>query len=178
MTLIEMAVAMPIILIALVMFAQLLTAGVNLREVGSDEWSSSSAAQDVLEQIRNENFADLFRLYNEDPFDDPDGPGTAPSNRFVVANLQPLPGAPDGTIGEIILPTLNIGTEVSPEWQVREDQVNADLGTPRDLNGDAVIDDLDHSTDYSIIPIFVRLSWQGRHGPREFELFTVLSEFR
>ena len=178
MTMIELAVAMPIVLIALFVFAQILGSGVNLRQVGSDEWASSSAAQDALERIRNESFEELFVLFNEDPFDDPLGPGTAPGNRFAVSGLTPLPGVADGMIGEIVLPLVDVGTEVAPEWQVREDLVDPVLGMPRDLNGDSIVDDADHVADYTILPVLVRLRWKGKHGPREFELYTVLSEFR
>ena len=46
----------------------------------------------------------------------------------------------DGMIGEVLLPGANVGTEVAPEWQVREDVVDVELSLPRDLNGDSMVD--------------------------------------
>ena len=49
---------------------------------------------------------------------------------------------------------------------------------PKTTNGDIVVDDEDHAGDYTIMPIIVRLRWQGRHGARELRMPSVLSEFR
>ena len=176
--LVEIAVAMPIVMIALGMLVQMLHAGAGLREVGTEEWASSSAAQDVLEEMRNEDFRDLFRLYNLDPFDDPGGPGTAPGGAFSVRGLAPRVEDADGMVGEILLPFRNTGTEVVPVWEVREDLVDAQLGMPRDLNGDSLVDALNHTADYTLLPVVIRLRWRGQHGPREFRLYTVFSELR
>ncbi len=81
-------------------------------------------------------------------------------------------------MGEVILPFVNVGSEWTPIWHVREDQVNGDLGTPRDLNSDTLVDAFDHSADFSILPVTVRIRWQGKWGPRTFTLSTVLSEAR
>ncbi len=167
---------MPIVLIALGMFVQMLHAGAGLRELGNEEWASSAAAQDVLERMRNEDFRELFRLYNADPFDDPGGPGTAPGHRFAVPGLEPLESDPDGMVGEVLLPVWNTGTEVVPVWEVREDLANAELGTPRDLNGDSMVDGKDHSDDYTLLSVVVRLRWRGSNGRRVFRLATVFSE--
>ena len=176
--LVEVAIAMPIVLVALGLFVRMLVAGKGMRSIGQEEWSTSSAAQDALERMRNEDFRDVFVLFNSDPFDDPGGPGTAPGHRFAVQDLLPLTTAADGMVGEILLPAWNAGTELSPEWQIREDIENTDLGTPRDLSGDSIIDDQNHADDYSFLPVIVRLRWQGRHGPRVYELHTALSELR
>ena len=176
--LLEVAVAMPILLIALTLFAQMLIAGNQLRSGAHAEWAGSSAAQDLLEKMRNEDFNEVFRLYNADPFDDPAGAGTAPGINFSVPKLDPLDTDLDGMVGEVILPFWNAGTELSPAWQVREDVGVPALGMPRDLNGDSIIDDLDHAADYSFLPVIVRLSWRGLQGPRVFEIHTALSELR
>jgi len=171
-------VAGPIILIALSLFVQMLDAGLRLRQTVREEWAASARAQEVLEQMRNENLRDVVRLYNTDPFDDPNGPGTAPGDRFAVPDLDPLPTDPAGMVGSIELPIWNAGSEVAPDWRVREDLANDELGTPRDLNGDCIVDALDHTEDYSILPVVIRMRWQGRHGRREFRLYSALTEIR
>jgi hypothetical protein len=159
----EIAVALPIVLIALGMFVQMLSAGTELRRGCAEDWSAGAGAQQVLEEIRNEPFRDVFRLYNADPFDDPAGPGTAPGSSFTVEGLMPRPDDPDRAVGSIVFPFVNVGSEVVPVWQVRED---------------ILVDDLDHSDDFTLLPVLVRIQWQGRHGPRELRLHTVFSELR
>ncbi len=172
--LLEVAVAVPIVLVALGMFVQMFLMGSGLRGSGRDSWAASGAAQTLLEEMRNEDFGDICRLYNADPFDDPAGPGTSPGNRFAVPGLPPL----EGMVGEIVLPITNSGTEVVPVWELREDVEQAALGMPRDLNGDILVDALDHSEDYTLLPVELRLRWRGVHGPREFSLYTVFAELR
>lgn len=176
--LIEVAVAVPVVLIALGMFVQMLSAGAELRRGGSEDWRASSAAQQVLEEMRNEDFRDLFALYNADPFDDPHGAGTAPGASFAVPGLTVLEDDPDGRVGEVLLPFVNTGSEVVPVWEVREDADVPELGMPRDLNGDVLIDERDHADDCALLPVVVRLRWKGRHGERELAIHTVLSEYR
>jgi hypothetical protein len=48
------------------------------------------------------------------------------------------------------------------------------LGMPRDLNGDGAVDTADHSLDYVILPVRVRVTWQGVGGARTVETSTVL----
>ena len=177
MTMIEVVIAMPVILLALGMLVQMMFAGGGLREAAREKAIASTAAQTVIEEMRNEDFGQLLALYNSDPFDDPGGPGTAPGHVFDVSELTGVdPTAPE-VIGEIILPTWNAGSEVAPNWQIREDVANPSLGMPRDLNGDAIVDDLDHAVDCMLLPIMIVLRWRGSLGTQEYQLSTVLAEF-
>ena len=172
----EIVMAMPVVLIALGMLVQMMATGGGLRDAGREDGIASTAAQTAIEEMRNERFRDILPLYNSDPLDDPGGPGTAPGSTFDVRGLTALdPNLPD-VIGEILLPTWNAGSEVAPSWQVREDVANPLLGMPRDLTGDAVIDELDHANDYTLMPVTVVLRWRGKLGPRELQLSTVLAE--
>lgn len=177
-TLLELSIAIPLLLVAMAMMGQLLLAGRATRESNADNWRASSAAADTLERMHNAPFRELFALYNADPFDDPGGPGTAPGSGFAVDGFAVLEDDPDGLVGEVILPLLNVGSEVAPEWQVREDLDLPELGLPRDLSGDQLVDELDHSADHTFLPVLVRLRWQGAFGPREYRLTTILSELR
>ena len=176
MTLMEIALAMPIIMLALGMFTQMLTAGKGLRQSSRENWLASLRAQDVLESMRNQSFRELVSLYNEDPLDDPGGPGTAPGIHFNVDELEPQTTDTDGFVGRITLPTLNAGSEVAPDWQLREDVDNAVLGMPRDLNGDNLVGDQDRTGDYTILPVEVEIRWQSRFGPRRIRVHTLFSE--
>lgn len=173
-TLVEVTMALPIVLLGLGLFVQMLTAGARLRDVGREEVVAIAAAQVVLERMHNEPFRDLFRLHDPDPFDDPGGPGTAPGDRFDVEGLA----LAADRVGTIELPIWNMGTVVVPLWELREDLAQAELGMPRDLNCDALLDDRDHSADYTILPVVVRVRWDGRHGQRQVALQTILAEVR
>ena len=59
---------------------------------------------------------------------------------------------------------------------LREDVEDAELSLPRDLNGDAKIDALDHASDYIVLPVRVVVEWNGYAGPRRLEMFTMLAD--
>jgi hypothetical protein len=46
---------------------------------------------------------------------------------------------------------------------------------PRDLNGDGVIDALNHADDYLILPVTLRLEWRGAAGNARQDYHTVLT---
>ena len=177
-TLVEIAIAMPIIAIAMGMFVQMLTAGTNLRSTSRDNWVASMAVQDTLEIMRNDAYEDLFVLYNDNPLDDPGGPGTAQGIHFDVEGLEALASDVDGQVGRIHLPTFNAGSAVAPVWQLREDQANPALGMPRDLNGDSIINTLDHASDFTLLPVQIELQWQSRFGPRRIRMQTILTQIQ
>ena len=58
---------------------------------------------------------------------------------------------------------------------LREDYVDARMGMPRDLNGDSLIDDLDHGEDYIVLPVHIEIQWAGQFGPRMFELYSQIA---
>jgi len=87
-------------------------------------------------------------------------------------------------VGEVFLPTRIIEVEVAggstvvvEELWVCEDTVDADLGMPRDLNGDSVVDDQNHADDYIILPVRVVIRWQGMFGERSLRVVTMLTDF-
>jgi hypothetical protein len=136
---------------------------------------ATEAVRTLLEGMRNQDFDDVYALYNADPADDPGGPGTAPGHRFAIEGLDPVEGSPDGLIGEVFFPTfVNAGGQL----ELREDVVEESLGMPRDLNGDSIVDEVDHAQDYTLLPIRVEVDWEGRYGARHLEIYTMLAEFK
>lgn len=144
------------------------------------EWLlARDAARMVVEQMRNTDFEDVYRLYNENDADDPAGPGTAPGARFEVEGLTPLEASPDGLCGSVRFPTVSVPSLIpggEPAIELRENAAEFDLGMPRDLNGDSIVDERDHTDDYFLLPVRVRIEWQGRFGPRQFQCYTQLSD--
>lgn len=196
MTFIELLFVMTIVLVVMGIFARTLDGVSSIREVNRQSALAADAARSVLERMRNEDFWEVFPRYNQDQEDDPDGVGSAPGHRFAVEGLDPAPDSPDGLHGEVILPAfldvpavgvgglggIKIGgggvVGLEPDWQIREDIELSELGLPRDLNGDSIVDDLDHSGDYLVLPILIRVEWAGRSGKRTFEIHTILTEYK
>jgi prepilin-type N-terminal cleavage/methylation domain-containing protein len=167
-TLVEVAVVMAVVTVAIAMFARTLASSARIDPVAREATVAAEAARSMLEEMRNHPFSEIFRLYNDNPADDPAGPGTAPGSRFAVEGLTPTTSG--GFVGRISFPT--IGN------QIRENSNDEMLGTPRDLNSDGVVDSADHTSDCTILPTRVRLEWASRSGqarPRQFELYTMFA---
>lgn len=135
----------------------------QLNRTNHETTLASEAIRSRMEQIAATSTDTVIATYDAATANDPLGAGTAPGSTFTLATL----GADSaGTRGTVEMP-LNGGL-------LREDVTNTLLGMPRDLNGDGVIDALDHTADWKILPIMVRLRWKGVNGDREMRLATVL----
>jgi type II secretory pathway pseudopilin PulG len=178
MTLLELVLASLVFLVATSVFLRTLVALSGQRAVNRENAVAADATRNLIETMRNEVFGEVFALYNADASDDPVQLEPIPGNRFAVAGLAPLPDSPDGLVGEVFFPVVDALGGAGPDLdlELREDVVDAELGTPRDLNGDSLIDDLDHTGDYYLLPLSIRLRWQGRHGPREYVTTTMLCD--
>jgi hypothetical protein len=204
--LIELIVVMAVLIVAVSIFSRMIIATAQLRDVNRETAAAAEAARIIHERMRNEDFLDVWKLYNADTSDDP--AGGAPGNRFAVFGLEPLAGVTDGTVGEIIVPAVWVtsasgggggsssfgGSELEDEtesagttessgstqtaWVLREDFVDANLGMPRDLNGDSIVDNKDHSEDYILLPVHIRIEWQGSNGRRWLDVYSMLTDLR
>jgi len=172
-TFVELSVAMVVLLVALLALASGITGVSGVRSVVKENAIAAGAARNTLEAMRQAEFAAVFALYNTDPADDPDGPGTAPGARFAADPLDPAADSPDGLHGEVFFPTI---VDAGAGLQLREDLVNDALGTPRDLSGDSIIDDEDHAGDYFVLPVMIRVRWRGKSGTQEYALHSALSD--
>jgi len=184
MTLVEVVIALTVVAVSASIFYRLVLATTDLRSLNRENAIAADAARVVLEDLRAEAFHELFALYNADPADDPGGNGTAPGATFLVDGLDlPAGGVAHGTV---VLPSLVVEVEeeidgqvvVVEDWQLREDLDLPDLGLPRDLNGDSMVDGRDHSPDYQLLPVVIRIQWESRHGTRTFEMASMFCLFR
>jgi len=172
MTLVELMIAMVVLLFGLLGFTHSILRAVATNEATRESAIADEAARQMLETLQASPFDDVFALYNAVTADDPGGSGTAPGSGFAVAGLDPVEGDPDGLVGEILFPV----TDVSP-GVLREDLASTLLGTPRDLNGDGGTDSNDHSGDYRILPVVVRLTWRGASGVTQVNFRTMLGDY-
>lgn len=145
-----------------------ITAHLTCARLGQTNHETQAAAQrcrSMMEEIASTDVSEVPALYDHVTSNDPAGPGTAPGNSFFTSALS---SNNSGSRGQIELPVNNAG-------QVREDLDMPALGMPRDLNGDGVIDSANHSADFHILPVIVRLRWGGISGNREMRLMTILA---
>lgn len=165
MSLVETALSMVVLAVACLTALSVLVSSMELDAVNRETKVAFDAARSRIETVRAERFNQVVASFNADPSDDPAGAGTAPGPLFAVADLpQTAAGALQGTI---VLPVDGAGT-------VRENLSIPALGMPRDLNGDGVVDGDDHTADAIVLPVLVRVRWNGASGSRESVLSTVL----
>lgn len=169
-TLVEVMVAAFILTIGVYILSSTVTSAVSHALVQQERSLAIEATGNLVEELHAVPFGEAFALYNGVGYDDPEGNATAPGNTFQVEGLEPIVAA-DGTVlpvGQVLMP--------SSTGVLREDMTLEELGMPRDLDGDLVIDDVDHSRDYMVLPVIVRVSWESRVGPRSFQMQTMLAE--
>jgi hypothetical protein len=154
----EVAIAAAVLAIALAGLLSVIVSANSLRNTNREMALANQAARAQLELMQSEVFRDIFNQF---------GP-LGPRNGFAVRGLEPQSADADGLVGRIVFPTDATGA------QLREDVVDADLGMPRDLNGDLVPDALDHRGDYTLLPVRVLLEWSGENGDRQLQVETLL----
>jgi type II secretory pathway pseudopilin PulG len=172
----ELVVVMAVMLVAISIFSSTVVSTARQRSINRENAIAADAARTAIELMRNEDFSEVYARFNPDPLDDPEGAGTAPGQRFAVPGLNLIPGTPAGMAGRIELPVVAVPGIGGP-YALREDFVDAEMGMPRDLSGDSVIDAADHEDDYRLLPVRVTVEWQGVTGQRRFQLFALLVEF-
>lgn len=79
---------------------------------------------------------------------------------------------------EFAVPSLDSAAAAEGRILLYSDETNptgeTGLGLPRDLNGDGDALDEDVSADYRLLPVRVRIAWDGVLGPQEVEVRTLL----
>lgn len=168
-SLIEVMLGMLVLVVAVLGTLGAITSSAIMGEATMETSQAYRAAQSLIERLAGMPLDQVFFSYNADTADDLAGVGLDPGANFAVVGLDPLQGDADGFPGQVILPA-----SAGAPGVLREDLVDADLGLPRDLNADGVVDAADHSGDYVILPVRVRVEWNGTGGPRFVEMETVL----
>ncbi len=168
--LIEGVVGLALLTLAFsVVLTVLVSYGRNV-EANRDAARCQQAVRALLEEMQVVSISQVFATYNSDPADDPGGAGTAPGNLFQVAGLE----AADGStlVGAIDFPAVING---GGDLVLLEDIVDKGMSMPRDLNADGIVDSLDHSADYVLLPVRLRVAWVDSAGERSFVINHLLS---
>ena len=197
-TLLELMVAVVVIVVAFFGLLLSLHYGSVLNETARQLQTAHQAARQALEAVKAYEFAFIYRSFNVDTTDDPNGVGSAEDvlpplnievpqggdnppltalgdgvgNNFVVAGLRPRTDDPDGVPGAILFPEANDATGKVVLSELGQDPF---LGPPRDLNDNGTTNDIDVSADYVLLPVTVLVQWEGLFGQeRDVRLDTVL----
>jgi hypothetical protein len=169
---VELLFVLSVLVVAFLAFSQSVISSMRLTRVNRESALATDGMRQTIELIEGvADFSTAYQLFNDDPWDDP-VPGTGPGSGFTVEGLAPAIGDPDGLVGEIVFPDIDTGAGL----ELREDLDLPELGMPRDLNGDGAIDALDHSADYRLLPVLVRLRWVGIGGERTAEVRTLIAD--
>ena len=170
-TLLELMIALIVVTIAVGAISTSMASTSSLSRATEERSIALDAALSVMEAMRATDPQEVYLRYNQTTLDDP-GTGASPGRYFAVPGLALRPGDPDGFVGEVVFP----GDGVQLLERVNDVQLGIELGMPRDLNADGVVDPaatlLDHSLDYTILPARVRIEWQGQGGFQRIEMFT------
>jgi len=164
--LVELTVALMVATLAAGAIASTVTSSIGLSRTNRERGIANDAANVIAQQLRSTDFTEVFVRYNATNADDP-AVGVSPGSAFDVAGLRPTANDADGRVGEIIFP--GDGVEL---W---EDVTDRWLGMPRDLNGDGDVLPGDRASFYRILPVRVRVTWQGTTSSHTIELVTVLN---
>jgi prepilin-type N-terminal cleavage/methylation domain-containing protein len=166
-TMVELSISMVVLLVAVGGTLSSISSTAVLGDSARETTLAYLEAQRTLERLRGEEFGQLFALYNDDPADDPAGNATASGAGFAVGGLGPVEGDADGRVGRILFPVDGAG-------RLHEDVLFA--GRQHDLDADGSIGSADVSGNYVLLPLRVRVEWNGRSGNRYVELQTVLTQ--
>jgi prepilin-type N-terminal cleavage/methylation domain-containing protein len=167
-SLVEVAVVIAILSVAVTLFGQSMLASAQLDPVSEETRLAAEAARMQLEDMHALPFEQIFRSYDEDSADDPAGAGSAPGAWFAVRGLTAPAGAPG--VGHVLFPTVG--------GALRESVADEMLGMPHDLNGDGIVDANDHSADAIILPVRIQLEWaskSGRQGKRRLLFYDMFA---
>lgn len=156
--LLEVSIAAAVLAVALTGLLSVMVSANTLRKVNRESAMANQAARELIETVQGQNFNTVFQTMLAAPAFDVDG-------------LRVQVGDADGSVGEVQFPTASVGGVD----QLREDVVDPALGMPRDLNGDGLIDNLDHSGDYVLLPMRIRLQWRSVTGNRTLDIETLMT---
>jgi hypothetical protein len=136
------------------------TAGRFLERLRSDEdWAGLYArlrlhlSQQATRGLADARLADGRRTYSLSTY---------------VAGFTAPPGM------SVLVDVSSAADKASGQQVLREDAIDAQMLLPSDLDGDGVIDDVAHDTDYVYLPVRATFRWDapGRQGPQQLSIVT------
>lgn len=169
-TLIEVAIVITIISVAIMALMQTISRIPVVEESNDEEIKAMQSAKAKMEEIINSSetdFENVYARYNDSALDDP-AVGASPGNDFDVDELEPQTSDADGLCGSVDFP------EISNV--LNETVSDSDFGASGvDMNGDGDALDANVSATYRILPVRVVVRFKSISGNnREWTVVTIL----
>lgn len=165
-TLIDVCVGLLILALAVGALVGTMFSALRLDRVNESKAAANQALRGVLEDMKAMEFSEVYAAYNASKADDPD-PGYDYKTALDLTSVLPVGTCGTAPLAQVIFPEDSNGF-------LREDLVDPALGMPRDLDGDGGTDGDDHSADYRILPVVVKLDWESPSGPQTIQVATVI----
>ena len=156
-SLLETVIGISVVMIGMMAMTSTSLVVHSLEESDKARRLATNALQGAIEQVN----ADSNAAHDADVGWAPSlvatyAPGAVPGNAFDVAGLDPWPGIEQ--VGSIWVVT---------DETLTDDELGVELGMPRDLDGDGAVANDDVSGAATLLPVVVRLRWDGEAGQRE-----------
>ncbi len=177
-TTLEVSMAMGVMGIGALAAASLLVSSITLESGNRGNLAAVSSVRNVVETVESTPFEEIFKRFNTDPADDPLGAGTAEGNEFyfVFGKSSKLERvlSPTGNAGTVFRVQIRFPTDAF--GRLAEGTAPLTTGMPTDLNNDGfVMVGADTAGDYKVLPMRIRVSWQGPSGTEDMVFHRVLS---
>jgi len=148
-SLVEAMMAVVVLVVGLMAMLSSIAVTGRLSQMDHESSLAMEAMEQTLARLRSTEYSELYTRY---------GPGG--TQMFPVPGLTSPGTALPGRIQLVTNETLS----------------NAQLGLPRDLNGDGDAEDTDVSDSYVLMPVVVTVEWTGPTGLRRLQLRSLLAE--
>jgi hypothetical protein len=165
-SLVDLCVALVILAVAVSSLVGATFSALRLDRVNESRAAASQALRSVVEDMKALELTLVYPAFNTSPDDDPD-PDYDYRSKLDLSTKLPHGMFVATPVAEILLPE-------NPQGQLREDLDEPLLGMPRDLDGDGLIDAEDHSADYELLPVLLKLQWESPTGLQTVQVATVL----
>jgi hypothetical protein len=173
-SLIEVAILAILLLVAIGGLSGAVLSSMRLARTTEESALADEGVRTLAAAMQDTVFDQIFRRYNASILDDP--VGGAPGATFDVPGLAPRSEDPDGRVGRIVFPAVDLGGGAQA---LREDVIEPRLGmvagVNTDLNGNGSFAD-DVTNDYVLLPVRLIVEWAGAGGDRSYELDLVLGQ--
>jgi type II secretory pathway pseudopilin PulG len=168
-TLVQVTMTAAILAIGILGLSAVIAQSVRLTAINQETVRARQASNMMLEEIRSLPFSEVYSMVRASGTESEMSDYMLNGETFEVPTIG-LPTVSGGMTGHIEFPTSGSGLDLC------ESTVDASLGMPMDLNGDGEIDDEGHAADYVLLPVRIRVEWEGIAGARQVEIYTVLRD--
>jgi len=165
--LVDLCVALVVLSIALGVLVGAVFSGIRLTRTDEETAKASQALRTALARIGNLDPRDAFAILNADSSDDLAG-------QYASEYLDVGEHLFTDRHGQTVTMLVTFPVPEGEPGVLREDLELPELGMPRDLDGDGDIDGANHASDAILLPLLLRLEWEGSAGPQSLQMATIL----